>query len=117
VARVRLDAGHDAEAARAIKRAGDHLRRSSMEWVRGDVDLVQSRLDLRAGRFAEAYRRLRKVVLRRASVDSPEAHLLLAIAALRTGDRAAFDGAVKAAEERGADVKKLREAAATRTTG
>lgn len=101
LARVRLDAGQDDEAARAIKRAADRLGIGADPSVRGELDLVQSRLDLRAGRFAEAYRRLKKAVLRRRSVDSPEAHLLLAVAALRTG-----------AEERGADVKALREAAA-----
>ncbi|HET9766431.1 MAG TPA: M1 family aminopeptidase, partial [Thermoanaerobaculia bacterium] len=112
LARLRLDRGEDGEAAAAVKRAGDRLGRWADESVRGEVDLLQSRLDLRAGRFAEAYRRLKKAVLRRGSVDSPEAHLLLAVAALRSGDRAAFDDAVVAAEERGADVKALREAAA-----
>ena len=112
LARLRLDRGEDGEAAAAVKRAGDRLGRWADESVRGEVDLLQSRLDLRAGRFAEAYRRLKKAVLRRGSIDSPEAHLLLAVAALRSGDRHAFDDAMAAAEERGADVKALREAAA-----
>jgi Flp pilus assembly protein TadD len=112
LARLRLDRGEDGEAAAAVERAGDRLGRWADESVRGEVDLLQSRLDLRAGRFPEAYRRLKKAVLRRGSVDSPEAHLLLAIAALRTGDRDGFDDAVASAEERGADVKALREAAA-----
>lgn len=112
LARLRLDGGDDKEAAAAVTRASAKLGRWADDSVRGEVDVLQSRLDLRAGRFAEAYRRLKKVVLRRGSVDSAEAHLLLGVAALRTGDKEAFEDAVKAAEERGADVKALREAAA-----
>jgi hypothetical protein len=112
LARLRLDHGDDREAALAVTRAGGHLGSWTADWLRGEVDLVQSRLDLRAGRFAEAYKRLKKAVLRRGTVDSAEAHLLLAVAALRSGERQAFDEAVKAAEDRGADVKVLREAAA-----
>jgi len=114
LARVRLDHGDDREAALALGRATARLGRWADDSVRGEVELLQSRLDLRAGRFGEAYRRLRKAVLRRGTVDSAEAHLLLAVAALRTGEREAFADAVKAAEERGADVRALREAAAGR---
>jgi len=117
LARLRLDGGDDKEAAAAVTRANAKLGRWADDSVRGEVDVLQSRLDLRAGRFAEAFRRLKKVVLRRGSVDSAEAHLLLGVAALRTGDKEAFEDAVKAAEERGADVKALREAAvAAKTT-
>ena len=114
LARLRLDRGEDQEAAVAVTRASTHLGRFAADWVRGEVDLVQSRLDLRAGRFGDAYRRLKKAVLRRGTVDSAEAHLLLAVAALRTGEREAFEDAVKAAEERGADVTSLRQAAAVK---
>ena len=116
LARLRLERGDDKEAAAAVTRAAGKLGRWADDSVRGEVDVLQSRLDLRAGRFVEAFRRLKKVVLRRGSVDSAEAHLLLGVAALRTGDKEAFEDAVKAAEERGADVKKLREAAAAAKT-
>ena len=116
LARLRLDGGDDKEAAAAVTRANAKLGRWADDSVRGEVDVLQSRLDLRAGRFAEAFRRLKKVVLRRGSVDSAEAHLLLGVAALRTGDKEAFEDAVKAAEERGADVRALREAAAAAKT-
>jgi len=112
IARACLYRKDDAEAAAAVTRAAGHVGGWTVDDVRGEVDVLQSRLDVRAGRFSEAYRRLKKAVLRRRIVDSAEAYLLLGVAALRTGDKQTFDDAVKAAEERGADVKTLREAAA-----
>lgn len=109
VARACLARDDDAAAAAAVARAAGHLGGSTHDDARGEVDVVQSRLDLRAGRFVEAYRRLKKTVPRRSVVDSAEAHLLLALAAFESGEREAFEDAVKAAEERGADVTALRE--------
>jgi aminopeptidase N len=114
MARARLAYDDDAAAAVAVARAARHLGRGALEEVRGEVDVVQSRFDLRAGRFGEAYRRLKKTVLRRGAVDDAEAYLLLAVAALESGERETFDDAVKAAEERGGDVTTLRKLAKAR---
>jgi tetratricopeptide (TPR) repeat protein len=107
LARLQLDAGQLDEAAESLELARKSVGSSRRWLIEGSLEVLSARLELLRGDAQTAYRRLRRGVLKRGEVDSTEAHLLLAIAAQKTGDKEAARAAVEVAREKGADVSLL----------
>ena len=105
-ARLWLDRGRDTEAGEAFDRARKVLADYS-GWVEEELAAIEARLDIRRGDAERAFKRLRKGVLRRGSVEGTEGYVLLAIAAQATGHREELDKALEMAKENGADVSLL----------
>ncbi len=105
-ARLLLDGGRDAEAREAFGRANKALG-TYTGWVRTELRVLESRLDLRQGTYDKALKRLRKGLLKSGDIDGTEGYLLLAIAAKEAGSKDDFDRAVKTARENGADLALL----------
>lgn len=105
-ARLYLEQGRDAEAQAAFERAHRVLGTYG-GWIEEELKVVESRLDIRRGDFDRAFKRLRKGLLARGSIDSTEGYLLLAIAAKATGHGEELEQALKAAREGGVDVALL----------
>jgi tetratricopeptide (TPR) repeat protein len=106
LARLHLEQGRDAEAQAAFARAHQVLGTYG-GWIEEELKVVESRLDIRRGDFDRAFKRLRRGLLSRGSIDSTEGYLLLAIAAKATGHREELEQALKAARESGVDVVPL----------
>jgi Peptidase family M1 domain len=105
-ARLLLEQGRDAEAREAFTRANKAVGTYG-GWVREELRVLESRLDLRQGAADRAYRRLRKGLYKSGAIDGTEGYVLLAIAAQATGNKADLDRAAKAAKENGADLALL----------
>ncbi|HYH47258.1 MAG TPA: M1 family aminopeptidase, partial [Thermoanaerobaculia bacterium] len=105
-ARLFLDRGRDAEAREAFGRANKVLG-TYTGWVRAELRVLESRLDIRQGTYDKALKRLRRGLLKSGDIAGTESYLLLAIAAKETGSKADFDRAVKEARENGADLALL----------
>jgi hypothetical protein len=105
-ARLWLDRGRDAEAREAFDRARKPLAAYG-GWVEEELTAIESRLDIHQGQAERAFKRLRKRVLGRGTVDSTEGYVLLAIAAQATGHGEELKEALKTAKENGADVSAL----------
>lgn len=106
LARLYLEQGKDAQAQEAFDKAEKVLAKYE-GWVGEELKLVQSRLEMRRGAYDKAFRRLRKGVLGGGDLDSPEAYVLLAIAAQATGNQKEMEEALKSARDNGADVAAL----------
>jgi hypothetical protein len=104
-ARLWLDQGRDAEAREAFERSRKVL--AGYGWFEENLAIVESRLDLRNGAPEKAFKRLRKGVLRRGTVEGMEGYVLLAIAAQATGHPEELKTALEVAKENGADVALL----------
>lgn len=104
-ARLRLDQGRDAEAREAFERSRKVL--AGYGWFEENLAIVESRLDLRNGAPERAFKRLKKGVLRRGTVEGIEGYVLLAIAAQATGHPEELKTALEVAKENGADVALL----------
>ena len=104
-ARLWLDQGRDGEAREAFERSRKVL--SAYGSFQESLAIVESRLDLRNGAPEKAFRRLKKGVLRRGTVEGTEGYVLLAIAARATGHREELETALEVAKENGADVALL----------
>jgi hypothetical protein len=105
-ARLLLDQNRDAEAREAFTKANKAVG-SYGGWVREELRVLESRLDLRQGTADKAYKRLRKGLYKSGDIDGTEGYVLLAIAAQATGNKADLERAVKAAKENGADLALL----------
>jgi hypothetical protein len=105
LARLALDRGDEAAAERELAQARERFS-STSPW-REDVDLLELRLAVRRGAYADAARRLSKAVLRRGDLDATEAWVLLAIAAKESGDEKGLVAAREVAARRGADLSAL----------
>lgn len=103
--RLWLDQGRDAEAREAFERSRKVL--AGYGWFQESLAIVESRLDLRNGAPERAFRRLRKGILRRGTVEGMEGYVLLAIAARATGHSEELKTALEVAKENGADVALL----------
>jgi hypothetical protein len=108
VARLQLDDSRFAEARAAIDAARTALQPSRRPWYEPGIRLQEARLAVRQARYEDAFRLLRKAVLKR-GLDSAEAVLLLAIAAHAGGHPAELQQALDEAKEAGADVTLLTE--------
>jgi hypothetical protein len=106
-ARLWLDQGRDGEAREAFDRSRKVL--TAYGWFQESLAIVESRLDLRSGAPEKAFKRLRKGVLRRGTVEGTEGYVLLAIAARATGHPEELKTALEVAKENGADVSLLTE--------
>jgi hypothetical protein len=114
-ARLWLDQGRDSEARGAFDRCRKVL--AGAGWFEESLAIVESRLDLRSGAPERAFKRLKKGVLRRGTVEGTEGYVLLAIAAHATGNREELKKALEVAKENGADVSLLAAASAGLPTG
>jgi hypothetical protein len=105
LARLALDQGKDAAAQDAFDQANKVLR----GFVRftEELQVTESRLDLRHGNFDRAFKRLRKGLLRRQTLEGTESYVLLAIAAQATRHQEELEQAAKAARDNGADLALL----------
>ena len=101
-ARLWLDQGRDAQAREAFERARKVL--AGYGWFEESLAILESRLDLRSGAPERAFKRLKKGVLRRGTVEGMEGYVLLAIAAQATGHQEELKTALEVAKENGADV-------------
>jgi hypothetical protein len=104
-ARLWLDQGREGEARQAFERSRKVL--TAYGSFQESLAIVESRLDLRNGAPEKAFRRLRKGVLRRGTVEGTEGYVLLAIAAQATGHLEELKTALEVAKENGADVALL----------
>ena len=127
LARLDLDRGRDVEAAQRLEAVEDLLG-VDRETLRMERDLLHARIDARAGREADAYRRLLRTLRLAAPPGGPrnwsawtwqrrlraerlaiaEAYALLAATADSTGRAEERAWALAGAVERGADVDLLR---------
>lgn len=107
-ARLHLDQGKLADAQTSFERARKVLGAYG-GWVREELKILESRLEMSRGVYDKAFKRLNKGLLRGGGLDSTEGYVLLAIAARETARKDAFDEAIKAARENGADVSVLTE--------
>src|SRR5215210_7837432 len=105
-ARLWLDRGRIDEARGAFDRARKPLA-AYAGWVEEELAAVEARLDIHQGQAERAFKRLRKRVLRRGTVDGTEGYVLLAVAAQATGHGEELKEALKTAKENGADVSLL----------
>ena len=119
LATVQVDSGADAAATVNLDFARDAFESGSRELPRSEVkrfrsacQVLEARIEIRAGAYERAFQRLRGGVLDRQDVTSTEGYLLLAIAARNTGRQAEVQQAIKVARLRGADVSPLRSALA-----
>jgi hypothetical protein len=102
--RLLIDRGQDEEAAAALGRA-----RRGVGGDDGELALLQTRLDVRRGDYAKAFRRLRKGVSDEGDLENGEGYALLAIAARATGHAEELEKALKKARESGVDVALLAQ--------
>ncbi len=100
--RLYLDQGRVGEARDVLERYGKRFRGSNEE-----LKLLKARLAIHEGDSETAYELLRKAILRRGELGSPEGLSLLAVAAYDTGHEAAYVDAAARASERGADLTAL----------
>jgi hypothetical protein len=127
LARLYIDQDRDAEAERRMTRVDDLLV-GDEDTYRMERDAVWARLDLRSGRYDEAYRRLKKTMRLAAPEREPlrwqarlmrlrlkserqamtDAFALLAVASRETGRVEDYEWAVAGARERGVDLGGLR---------
>lgn len=101
--RLYLDQGRLSEALAAFDRAR-RLLGAYRGWFQEELKILESRLEMSRGIYDKAFKRLNKGLLRGGGLDSTEGYVLLAIAAKETSHKEAFDEAIKAAKENGADV-------------
>jgi hypothetical protein len=100
-ARLLLDLGEDEKAAEALDRA----RRSSRDAE--TLAVLQARLDVRLGRYLEAFQSLSPIRFPAGSPNTPEAGALLAISAHALGRKEDFAKALRKARRLGVDVEAL----------
>lgn len=101
-ARLLLDGGDEAAAEQALDRAQRSFGREYQ-----DVNVVRARLEIRRGEYEKAYRRLRRGVIAKETIDTSEAFALMAVAARHSGHTEEFTTALKKAKETGVDVAAL----------
>lgn len=105
-ARLWLDRGRADEARGAFDRCRKTLAAYG-GWIEEELTSVEARLDIHQGEAERAFKRLRKRVLGRGSVEGTEGYVLLAIAAQATGHHEELKEALETAKENGADVSML----------
>jgi aminopeptidase N len=105
LARLALDQGEEAAAQEAFDKA--HKALNGYVAFTEDLQVIESRLDLRHGEFDRAFKRLRKGLLRQQTLDGTESYVLLAIAAQATQHSEELEQALKAARDNGADLTLL----------
>jgi len=108
LARLALDASRLADAEGSIGEAKRLLQPGRRPWLEPLIRIQEARLAVRQGRHEEAFRLLRKAVLRR-DLESAEAAVLLAIAAQASGHPVELRQAMEEAREAGADVTLLTQ--------
>lgn len=131
LARIALDRGLDDAARAHLRDAEEALGVQQRLAFRAERDLLESRLDLRAGKAEAAYDRLSRTLFlpfrqtasettaqqaRRAkfadgAVGTAESYAVLALAARLTGREEVAELAAREAEKRGADLSGLPQAA------
>lgn len=107
LARIALDRGQDAEAQAALDRAKKTLSSVTGGWADEDIRVIESRLDLRRGDYDRAFKRLNKALLKREDSDTTEGHVLLAIAAQKTGHTEELKKAKEAVKDSGSNLSAL----------
>ncbi len=114
LAGVRLDSGHDAEAAGSLTRAREAFEQGRSELPHSETlrftrafEVTEARIEIRRGDYAAAFERLKGGVLDLDDATSTEGYLLLAIAARATGHDSELAAALEVARRRGADVSEL----------
>jgi hypothetical protein len=109
-ARMELDRGRLREAEGFLAEGRRDVRKVS-ELARQEVLLLENRVLLLKGSFAEAYQALDRAVRRKKTVEGPEAQALLAIAAVKAAPAADRDAALEQARKLGVDVDALTKPA------
>jgi len=114
LAGILLDTDRVAEVRDELRAARNELhpaRKALTPPTRGrleaEMDLVESRIELRESDAEPAYRRLAKLLTGPDALASTEGYLLMALAARRTGRSEEFDFAIENATQRGADTSLL----------
>jgi len=107
LARLDLDAGKLADARRELELARDLVKSRDRWLLAEDLLVVESRRDLLSGDPRSAFKSLKKKVLGKRGIESPETWALLAIAASEVGDSKIFDQAAERAEDLGVDLGPL----------
>lgn len=114
LARIHLDENRLDDADRELTQARKAASGRDRWWVDSSLRVVEARLDLLQGRYDDAFKKLRRGVLKRGDVDSTEAYVLLAIAAHRTQHPDVLNEALEAARDKGADVSLVESYSAGR---
>jgi tetratricopeptide (TPR) repeat protein len=105
--RLHLDAGRLDIAEAEFDRGRELVKRQDRWRLADDLLVLESRLDLLAGDSKSAFRRLKKGVLGKRSIETPETWALLAIAADATGNTEELDLALDRAADLGVDLGPL----------
>jgi tetratricopeptide (TPR) repeat protein len=107
LARLDLDAGQLDAAAAELERARDLVTSRDRWLLARELLVLESRLNLLAGDALRAFKNLRKGVLGRRGIESPETWALLAIAAHATGNTEELGLALDRAADVGVDLGPL----------
>jgi hypothetical protein len=105
--RLHLDAGRLNLAETEFELAGELVKRQDRWRLADDLLILESRLDLLSGDARSAFRRLKKGVLGKRSIETPETWALFAIAADATGNTEELDLALERATDLGVDLGPL----------
>lgn len=107
LARLAVEGGEVASAKRELTAARQGLDGAQKRALEGEAVVIEARLDLSANDAPGAYRRLKRLVVSRATVDATEAWLLLAIAAHLSGEKETLGQALEVARRRSVDLGPL----------
>lgn len=110
--RIHVERGDFEAAARAIDSSRRALKRDERSWIEGEIAVLEARMDLARGRAEDAHRRLRRVLLEKKSLDSPEGFALFAVTSHRIGADEDLEIALDEAADRGVDITAIAEAGA-----
>jgi hypothetical protein len=107
LARLAVEGGEVAAAKRELTAARQGLDGAQKRALEGEAVVIEARLDLSANDAPGAYRRLKRLLVSRATVDATEAWLLLAIAAHLSGEKETLGQALEVARRRSVDLGPL----------
>jgi hypothetical protein len=102
-----VEGGEVAAAKRELTAARQGLDGAQKRALEGEAVVIEARLDLSANDAPGAYRRLKRLLVSRATVDATEAWLLLAIAAHLSGEKETLGQALEVARRRSVDLGPL----------
>ena len=109
LARLAVEEGDLVTARGEIVAARQGLERGQRTAIEGEASLIEARVELASMDAPAAFRRLKRLVVGRETVDATEGWLLLAIAAQETGQRETLDQALEVARRRGVDLGPLAD--------
>ncbi|MBP7587700.1 MAG: hypothetical protein KBA72_07085 [Thermoanaerobaculia bacterium] len=107
LARLAVESGDLATAKRELAASGKSLDRGQRSAIEAQESLVAARIELASGEATAAFRRLKRLVVSRETLDGTEGWLLLAIAAHETGQKETLDQALEVARRRNIDLGPL----------